>query len=48
VIAFDGNKLANLFEEDPSFGLLMTRKAAQVIRKRLHKLRIEYLAFEVE
>ena len=48
VIAIQGDELAKLFEDDCRFGYLMTQKAAQVIRDRLHSLRIETLAFVAE
>ena len=40
--------LREIFEEDCQFAHLMTRKAAQVIRKRLHDMRIEWLAYLVD
>jgi CRP-like cAMP-binding protein len=48
VIAIQSNELLELFEDDYRFGYLMTQKAAQVIRDRLHTLRIETLAFNIE
>jgi CRP-like cAMP-binding protein len=44
VIEFDAQGLLELFEEDPVFGHMMTQKAARVIRRRLHDLRVESLA----
>ena len=45
VIAFDCKKLRAAFIEDHQFAYLMTMKAAQTIRERLHCIRIESLAF---
>ena len=47
IIAVDCRELRVIFEEDCKFGYLMTQKAAQVIRSRLHDLRIESLAHMV-
>ena len=47
VIAFDSKELLPAFEQDCCFGYLMTQKMAQVVRGRLHDLRIESLAFHV-
>jgi hypothetical protein len=33
------------FDEDCQFGYIMTQKAAQVMRDRLHDMRIESLAY---
>ncbi len=44
VIAFDCNKLLDLFVEDCDFGFTMAQKAAQVIGERLRDIRIESLA----
>jgi CRP-like cAMP-binding protein len=44
VVAFDGVKLREMFEEDCQFGYVMMQKAAQVSRARLRDLRIESLA----
>lgn len=41
--AFDGRQLLQLFADDTEFGYLMTQKAANVIRGRLHDMRIESL-----
>jgi len=43
-IAFDCKTLRDSFKKDPSFALLMTQKAAQVIRERLRDMRIESLS----
>ena len=48
VVAFDGDKLLQLFDEDCGFGYAMAVKAAQVIRERLRDLRIESLAHLAE
>jgi CRP-like cAMP-binding protein len=45
VIAFDRKEIVAIFDKDCEFGYLMTQKAAQVIRERLHDFRIESLAF---
>lgn len=45
VITFETKELMKIFEEDCRFGYIMTQKAAQVMRDRLHDLRIESLAF---
>ncbi len=44
VVAFDCKALLKAFDEDCSFGYIMTQKAAQVIGERLRDLRIESLA----
>jgi CRP-like cAMP-binding protein len=46
VAVFDCKKLLSLFEEDCRFGMVITQKAAMVIRERLRDLRIESLAFD--
>jgi len=43
-IAFDCTKLLRLFDQDCRFGLLITRKAAEVIRQRLRDVLIESLS----
>ena len=43
VIAIDCRELRKIFEEDCRFGYLMTQKAANVIRERLHDMRKERL-----
>ena len=48
VVAIESTELLNIYEEDCQFGLLMTQKAAQVIRDRLRDLRTETLSFIVE
>ena len=48
VLAFDGKKLLQMFDEDCRFGYLMAQKAAQVIRERLRDMRIESLAHLAE
>ncbi len=47
-IAIKSDELLKLFHNDYRFGYLMTQKAAQVIRDRLHTLRIETLAFNMD
>jgi CRP-like cAMP-binding protein len=44
VIAFDAEKILQLFEEDTTFGYRMIQKIVQVVRDRLHSMRIESLA----
>jgi len=44
VVEFDAQKLLELFDENPDLGYLMTQKAARVIRRRLHDMRVESLA----
>jgi CRP-like cAMP-binding protein len=44
VIAFDAKELQTAFEDDCVFGYLMMQKVAQVVRDRLHGMRIESLA----
>jgi CRP/FNR family cyclic AMP-dependent transcriptional regulator len=48
IVSIDCRGLREIFEEDCQFAHLMTRKAAQVIRKRLHDMRIEWLAYLVD
>ncbi|MFN2187152.1 MAG: cyclic nucleotide-binding domain-containing protein [Candidatus Promineifilaceae bacterium] len=48
VVAIQSQELRNLFEEDCKFGLVMTQKAAQIIRERLRDLRTETLSFIVQ
>jgi CRP-like cAMP-binding protein len=48
VVAFDAEKLLQIFEEQPDFGYLMSVKAGQLIRDRLRDLRIESLAAYAE
>lgn len=43
-IGFDCKSLRDSFKNDPEFALLMTQKAAQVIRDRLRDMRIESLS----
>jgi CRP-like cAMP-binding protein len=45
IIAFDTKELMEKFEDDCRFGYVMTQKAAQVMRDRLHDMRIESLAY---
>ncbi|MEW6717014.1 MAG: cyclic nucleotide-binding domain-containing protein [Chloroflexota bacterium] len=45
VIAFNCEQLRPILERDCEFALRMTIKAAQIIRSRLHDMRIESLAF---
>jgi len=45
-LAFDCKALRASFKEDASFALLMTQKAAQVIRERLRDMRIESLSIK--
>ena len=45
VIIFDTKELIDTFEDDCRFGYVMTQKAAQVMRDRLHDMRIESLAY---
>ena len=47
VVAFDCLELRRNFEDDCRFGYLMTQKAAQIIRERLHAMRVESLAHSV-
>ncbi len=44
VIAFNSKELLPAFEQDYYFGYLMIQKMAQVVRGRLHDMRIESLA----
>ena len=44
VITFETEDLMKSFEDDCRFGYILTQKAAQVMRDRLHDLRIESLA----
>lgn len=46
VVEFDAQLLLNVFDEDPDLGYLMTQKAARVIRRRLHDMRVESLAHQ--
>ncbi|GAB4535055.1 MAG: hypothetical protein Kow0063_18850 [Anaerolineae bacterium] len=48
VVVFDCQELRQAFEKDCQFGLVMTRKGAQVIRDRLRDMRIESLAHLAE
>lgn len=48
VVAIDCRDLRQIFEKDCQFAHLMTQKAAQVIRQRLHDMRIEWLAYLVD
>lgn len=43
-IGFDCRALRDSFKKDPEFALLMTLKAAQVVRDRLRDMRIESLS----
>jgi CRP/FNR family cyclic AMP-dependent transcriptional regulator len=45
VIKFNTKELMDTFEDDCRFGYIMTQKAAQVMRDRLHDMRIESLAY---
>lgn len=45
VVAFGSEELFGLFQEDCHFGYLMLQKVANVIRQRLHDMRIQSLAF---
>lgn len=44
VVSFDCILLRALINEDPEFGFMMTKKAANVIRERLRDIRMETLA----
>lgn len=44
VVAFNCERLRELFEEDPHFGCILIEKMAQVIAARLSDLRIESLS----
>jgi CRP-like cAMP-binding protein len=44
VTAFDSQELLKIFDDDCQFGYLMTQKIAQIMRDRLHAIRIESLA----
>ena len=44
VLALDCEKLRPIFDEDRNLAYLMTLKAAQIVRERLHDTRIETLA----
>jgi CRP-like cAMP-binding protein len=48
VVAFNSEKVLQLFDKDCGFGYAMAVKAAQVIRERLRDLRIESLAHLAE
>ena len=48
VVVFDCQELRNQLEEDCQFGYLMMKKIAQIMRDRLHNLRIEFLHSFVE
>jgi len=43
VVVFDCQELRNQLEEDCQFGYLMMKKIAQIMRDRLHNMRIEML-----
>lgn len=45
VVAFDSEELFRIFQEDCRFGYLMIQKVANVIRQRLHDMRIQSVAF---
>jgi len=47
VATFDRQKLETVFADDCAFGYLMMQRTAQVIRDRLHAIRIESLAHAV-
>jgi len=47
-IGFDCESLKSSFKRDPEFALLMSQKAAQVIRERLRDRRIESLSSRAE
>ena len=44
VVVFNGRQLLDTFANDSQFAFLMTQRAAQVIRQRLHDVRLESLA----
>ena len=48
IVAIDCQELRQIFEKDCRFAHLMTQKAAQVTRQRLHDMRIEWLAYLVD
>jgi CRP-like cAMP-binding protein len=48
LLSFDFNKISEHFEEDWHFGYLMMLKATELMRDRLHDMRIESLAFLTE
>jgi CRP-like cAMP-binding protein len=45
LLSFDFNQISEHFTEDWHFGYLMLLKATEVMRDRLHDMRIESLAF---
>ena len=45
IVSFNTKVLMETFEDDCRFGYIMTQKAAQVMRDRLHDMRIESLAY---
>ena len=45
VLVFDSEDLFEIFQKDCQFGYLILQKVASVIRKRLHDMRIQSLAF---
>ena len=45
VLEFDSEDLFEIFQSDCQFGYLILQKVASVIRKRLHDMRIQSLAF---
>jgi CRP-like cAMP-binding protein len=47
VIAFGSRELLQTFEDDCRFGYVMIQKTAQIIRDRLHAIRIESLAHAI-
>jgi CRP-like cAMP-binding protein len=48
VIAFDCNKLLDIFKQDGHLGYIITQSVAQVVRQRLQDLHVELLADLVE
>jgi CRP-like cAMP-binding protein len=44
VVAFDGEQLRRVFEENPEFAYVMMQKVADVMRGRLKDMRLESLA----
>jgi hypothetical protein len=48
VLVFDCEELWQIFEDDCRFGLVMVKKAAQVIRGRLRDTRIHTLSDVIE
>jgi CRP-like cAMP-binding protein len=48
VVAFDCQAIRQQFDDDVAFAYVLTLRVAQVLRDRLHELRIESLAFSAE